>query len=170
MNPPQVTFELPGINAAAINARKASKRRSDSQLVTMAMEFDKASKLESEKRDALRPVVSAKRTLEAEIVENLVAAGHRGFSTSDGMRVQLIERRMDAPDQREVKEGLEAAGFSLEQIQQIKEVYARSKRVKYDVQVIVPPSDGASQSQSQQNPPGVVGGIVAAIQGGGVAA
>jgi hypothetical protein len=170
MNPPQVTFELPGINAAATNARKANKRKSDSQLVTMAMELDKASKLESEKRDALNPVVAKKRGLEAEIVENLVAAGYRGFSTSGGMRVLLVERRMDSPDQREIKEGLEEAGFSLEQIQQIKEIYARTKRVKYDVQVIVPPSDGASQSQSQQNPPGVVGGIVAAIQGGGVAA
>ena len=153
-----VVFDLPGINGDAVNARKTKKRKSDSQLVTMALEFRKAAKLEREKRDELNPIVSNKRTLETDIVESLTTIGYRGFTTSDGTRVQLIQRRMDAPDEREIKEGLEAAGFTPEQIRQIKEVRSRTSRVKYDVHVIMRDEQEAQQS-------GVVSGMVAAIEG-----
>ena len=169
---PQVPLQvlalvLQGIDQDAINARAARKRKADAQLVGIAADLHRLTKQERQKRDELNSIVRAKRAMETDLVENLVALGHRGFNAADDMEVRLVPRRLDAPDQKEVKERLEDAGFSAEQIRTIQDALRDSKRIKYDVHVSMAEAEEGTEKEQQvpQQATNVVAGIVAAVEG-----
>ena len=137
-----MTFQLPGIDKAATNARAATKRRSDDQLLTMMHDFKTTVVREREIRDELNPVVAKKRALEVDLVQNMVARGFRWFVAEDGRKLEIVPRTMEQPDAQELKERLEEIGLSDDQILAVRRaITLRSKRFKYDVLITEPIRD-----------------------------
>ena len=139
----KLTFILPGINKKVINAVAANKRKSDSQLLSMARQWLETEKQEQEARSRLNPIVQKKRSLEKEVVQQLVAAGYRGFTDGEGTMFSLMERRMDAPNQDELRAAYQEIGLTDEQIADVNRVQRICNRFKYDLVASLPVANDA---------------------------